>query len=279
VATNRQKWQPKIIRRFIMNFATGTEVVLVETDQGKGYLKALGNKAGPHALACEWVGTNLARLLGLPTLDFALIEIGEDDEIPLASGNPALAGPAFITRAERNVPWGGKASELQKVANPKDIGRLVLLDTWTLNCDRYPPDPNSRRPNWDNVFLSREGAPRGRCLIKAIDHTHCFTCGDELTSRLSHISRAKDERIYGLFPEFEPFLDRNDMKRALSDLQTIKRSDVEKVVRAIPVEWQVNRPIRDALVNLICDRAQFLVDDFISRKWPQGEFDYREENL
>jgi hypothetical protein len=74
VASSREKWQPRIIRRFIKNFATATEVVLVETDQGRGYLKALGNKSGPHALACEWVGTNLAKLLGLQTFDFSIIE-------------------------------------------------------------------------------------------------------------------------------------------------------------------------------------------------------------
>lgn len=153
VATGGQKWQPKIIRRFIKSFATSTEVVLVETDQGRGYLKTLGNKTGPHALACEWVGTNLATLLGLPTLDFAIIEIGEDDEIPLASGNLALPGPAFITRTEKGFSWGGKANELKRIANPKDIGRLVLFDTWLLNCDRYHPNLAVRKPNRDNVFL------------------------------------------------------------------------------------------------------------------------------
>jgi len=273
VATGGQKWQPKIIRRFIKSFATSTEVVLVETDQGRGYLKALGNKTGPHALACEWVGTNLATLLGLPTLDFAIIEIGEDDEIPLASGNFALPGPAFITRAEKGFSWGGKASELKKIANPKDIGRLVLFDTWLLNCDRYHPNLAVRKPNRDNVFLSREGAPRSKFVIKAIDHTHCFTCGGELTHRLAQINQVRDERTYGLFPEFEEFLTRADMRRAVSDLQKINRTDVQALVDAIPVGWQVNKQVRDALVNFICDRVTYLIENFVSRRWSQGELE------
>lgn len=211
-------------------------------------------------------------MLELPTFDFALIEVGQDDEIPLASGSLALPGPAFITRFEKGIPWGGKANELKKLANPKDIGRLVLFDTWTRNCDRHHPDPKKRKPNWDNVFFSREGVPRTQFLLKAIDHTHCFTCGGNLTSRLADIHQVKDEGIYGLFPEFEQFLNRNDMKRAVSDLQAINRSQVEEIVLAIPGEWKVDRPARDALVKFICDRAMFLAKDFIGRRWPQGEF-------
>lgn len=273
MATSRQSWQPKIIRRFVKSVATATETVLVETDQGRGYLKALGNKSGPHTLACEWVGTNIAKLLGLQTLDFSIIENANDDEIPLASGNLALPGPAFITRAEKGISWGGKATELDKIANAEDIGRLVLFDTWVLNCDRYPADLTARKPNRDNVFLSREGAPRGRFLIKAIDHTHCLTCGRELNMNMAHIDIVRDERIYGLFPEFKPLLVRLDVTRAISDLRTIGRPDIQTIVDRIPSAWQVNKPVRDALVNFLCDRAAFLSENFISILWRQGELD------
>ena len=165
MATSRHNWQPKVIRRFIKSVATATETVLVETDEGRGYLKALGNKSGPHALACEWVGTNLAKVLGLRTFEFAIIDVGENDEIPLASGKLASPGPAFISRYEKGASWGGKPNELDNAANPEDIGRIFLLDTWALNCDRYPADLTARKPNRDNVFLSRAGAPVGRFVI------------------------------------------------------------------------------------------------------------------
>jgi hypothetical protein len=54
-------WQPTTVRRFIKALETATGTVIVETDQGEGYLKPLGNPEGPHVLACEWVGTQLAR--------------------------------------------------------------------------------------------------------------------------------------------------------------------------------------------------------------------------
>jgi len=182
--------QPRIIRRVIRQWPTATRTVLVDTDQGEGYLKAIGgDPTGPHTLACEWVGTQLARWIGLRTFDFALIKVTEEDEIPLAGGDLAIPGVGFITRAERGAPWGGKVSELRRLANPEDIIRLVVFDTWTLNCDRYFPP---RRPNRDNVFLSREGAPPKQFILKAIDHTHCFTCGRELSRRVSNIAHIKD---------------------------------------------------------------------------------------
>ncbi len=52
-------WQPTEIRRFIRNFDTGAGVILVLTDAGEGYLKAMGNVGGEHCLACEWVATQL----------------------------------------------------------------------------------------------------------------------------------------------------------------------------------------------------------------------------
>ena len=68
------------------------------TDVGKAYCKALGNRQGPHALACEWVGSQLAKWLGLPTFDFAIMELDDQEEIPLPRGGPAPPGPAVTRR-------------------------------------------------------------------------------------------------------------------------------------------------------------------------------------
>jgi hypothetical protein len=38
------------------------------------------------------------------------------------------------------------------------IPRLVVFDTWTLNWDRCPPDGDTRRINYGNVFLTSEKA-------------------------------------------------------------------------------------------------------------------------
>lgn len=264
-------WAPTSIRRFVKAIATGTNVVVVETDVGEEYLKACGNPAGPHALACEWIGSNLARRLGLRTFEFALVAVSEDDEIPFASGGYAVPGPAFITKTEQGAPWSGTDQQLELLANPEDIARLIVLDTWTRNCDRHPADLALRRPNRDNVFLSREGAPANRLILKAIDHTHVFTCGRELTIDLAGIDHVQDSGIYGLFPEFWPYLQRRDVEAALQDLSTVGRMELQALVETIPVEWEVNEGARNALVAFLCDRAVFVAATLTSSMWPQTE--------
>jgi len=173
----------------------------IVTDAGRAYIKAMGNPEGPHALACEYVGTQLARWFGLRTFDFALMSIGEMDEIQLHEGHFAVPGPAFITRAEEGDNWSGREDVLRRVHNLEMIPKLVVFDTWTRNCDRHPPDTTKRRPNYDNVFLSGERAPAGRFEIVAMDHTHCFTCGKSLNERIATIERIKDERVFACFPD------------------------------------------------------------------------------
>ena len=64
-------WLPTTILRADVPYNTATETVRVNTDAGTAFLKAMGNRGGPHLLASEFVGTHLARWFGLPTFDFA----------------------------------------------------------------------------------------------------------------------------------------------------------------------------------------------------------------
>ena len=136
--------------------------------------------------------TQLAQWFGLPTFDIAIIEVCEADEIPFVDQKgkrigQAQPGPAFISRGEAGEPWSGNESQLKRLVNPKDISRLVVFDTWTRNCDRHWwPDGAAMgraRINLNNVFLSEE-APPGQFILKALEHTHCFTCGRALTTKL-----------------------------------------------------------------------------------------------
>ncbi len=249
-------WKPTEILRFIRNFDTGTQAALVLTDAGEGYLKAMGNRGGEHCLACEWVATHLARWFKLPTFEFALLEVTDLDEIPLFGGGHAQTGPCFITRAESGEPWGGKGIQLGRLINPLDISRLVVFDTWVLNCDRFSPNPQ-RKPNYNNVFLSAE-APEGHLLLKAMDHTHAFACGRDLTPRLANIDQIKEANVFGLFPEFVPRLNQDAFHQALDDLAYIPRQFVEEIVSSVPREWDVSREARSALTELIIRRALFL---------------------
>jgi len=93
VSEKAQTWQPTTIKRFVKAFPTSACTALVETDAGKGYLKALGGPEGPHTLACEWVAAQLARWFGLSTFDCAIVPVTEEDEIPFHKGGKAQVGP------------------------------------------------------------------------------------------------------------------------------------------------------------------------------------------
>ncbi|MEW4531192.1 HipA family kinase [Maioricimonas sp. JC845] len=272
-------WQPTTLTRFIQGFPSSARTALVETDTGLGYLKAMGGPEGPHTLASEVVATQLAEWFGLSTFDWAILELDEIDEVPFldSQGNQtgmAVPGPAFITRSESGSTWSGGKRELKMLANPDDISRLVVFDTWVLNCDRHSlpkNDPMGRpRINRDNVFLSTD-APHGQFALKAMDHTHCFTCGREWSRRLSNLETVRDNRLFGCFPEFRSFLNRSAVVKAAADLKRLERAVVATMTAQIPVEWEVAQPALDALVELVFQRAHFVADSIECKLWPQGD--------
>jgi hypothetical protein len=232
----------------------------------------LGNPEGPHALACELVGNILADWLGLSTFDFAIVEVSDDDEIPFLKGGLVNPGPAFISRAEpKGYPWGGSPAEIRAVVNKDEISGLVVMDTWALNSDRHSPD--GRRVNRDNVFLIQCNARRVQTRLIAMDFTHAFRLQGEVNRRVAHIERCRDERVYGRFPEFTQYLDREQVRRYSARLSSFSRSEAERIIALVPFAWDVNRESRSAWAKLITDRAQFLADHIESILWPQLELE------
>lgn len=231
------------------------------TDAGPAYAKALGNPQGPHVLACDLVGTALARWFGLPTFDWAILVLGEDDEIPFPGGGRALPGPAFVTREETGLSWSGDAADLELIDNQDDVSRLVVLDHWLRNCDRHPPDLSARKPNIDNVFLSSEQASPGRFRLIAMDQGHCITCGRDLTVAVQNIDVVRDERVYGVFPAFRGLLRPAVLQESLAKLGTLPVTVAADAVQAIPLEWDVSTAVREALRTFVVDRASYLAGE------------------
>ena len=271
-------WSPKTIKRFIRSFPTSTRTALVETDEGYGYVKAMGNPEGLHTLASEVLAVELASWLGLPTFEWAIIPVSDLDEIPFEDGErtqaaAAMPGPAFITRQISGQTWYGTIDELNKLDNAHDISRLIVFDTWTLNCDRHsvprPGHEGRARVNHDNVFLAEASA--GRLHLMAMDHTHCFTCGRDWTVRLAEINNVKDTRLFGVFPEFRDFVNRETVRVVLSRLSKFTEAVSDAALEKLPTAWQVSPGLRAAMSEFLRRRAVFLVERFETMFWPQGE--------
>ena len=240
----------------------------VETDVGEGFVKALGNPEGPHVLASEWVGSQLAELLGIPTLDFAIVQIDAGIELPMTQAGNAKPGPAFVSRLDLGLSWGGGGEQLGSVVNKEAINGLVVLDTWIRNRDRFCPGSPPRR-NPDNVWLSRTGQTGRRTVLRAIDHTHCFGDGTQLTTALSGISVVQDERLFGLFPEFTPHLDATALRSACEKLALVTKEQLVPLVASIPSEWDVPQSIRIAWVEMLTRRASYVAETLVSQVFPE----------
>lgn len=273
-------WQPTTFLRLIETLDTSMATARIKTDAGIAYLKALGNNQGPHQLACELVGTALARMIGLPTFEYAIMRIdAEVDHLELARGVRASTGSAFVTRAIPQVPWGGTERELARLVNPEDIALLAAFDTWTRNCDRHPPDPAKRRPNLDNVFLEKLGSGKDRRVrLIAMDHSCCFTCNSDLIARnLRKIEWIRDDGLYGLFPAFKSAIRRSHVRRAVERLAAVDADRVRAAVAAIPSDWEVAGEVREALASSLVQRAAYVANELESKLgrhcWPKQLFD------
>lgn len=249
-------WQPSKVDRVVETFPTSTRVAKVVTDQGTGFLKGMGNPAGTDSLACELVAAELAAWLGLRTPDFALMEI-EGIEIPMHGGGVLAPGPAFITRSLQGTTGTPGDTFLKKLANADQVAKLVVFDTWIRNADRCPPigalDPT---PNYDNQFFTPEGR---KFDLVALDHSHCFvetTLEDEIAG--GHL--AADERLYGYFPEFAPYLTDAALGSALDRLGTFDGAFAAEVVGSIPPQWEVTGAARSAWAKLMVERSWRVCD-------------------
>jgi len=259
---SKKRWCPTAIKQTVRHgIKSSTSPVVVETDDGLGYFKALGNSEGPQVLACEFVGTSLAHLLGIPTFEFCIIQHREVPEIRLRDGRLAKPGPGFITKAEDGNVWDGTEKMLKRINNAEDITRLVCVDTWTRNQDRYfPREDGTSRRRINNVFLSKE--QKQSVILKAFDFTHAFTNGRDVNAKI--VQNVNDDKVYGLFPEFEVFLDRETATQTCDKLNTIRARQIQLIIDQIPREWEIDSATRKAWVEFIVSRASFLSKNFFT---------------
>ena len=125
--------------------------------------------------------------------------------------------------------------------------------------------------NLDNVFLVQYPGSKGKALLEAIDFTHAFTCGRELNKRIAFIDNVRDEQIYGLFPQFQDFLDAAAIKRFATRLTQFTADVASAFISLVPREWDISSDARSAWADMITRRAQFLAESVEKRLWPQQQ--------
>ena len=251
-------WQPNFIKYSLNALPTSTGVVRVMTDAGIGYLKALGNDQGPHALAREFIGTSIAHFLGLITFEFSIIEILPDDELQLGNGGVAHPGPAFISKEMENSIQG--FVDLKKVDNAHDFTGLVVADMLLLNRDRHPGLAEGK-PNVDNLLFRKNEPPEKGFKLIAMDFSHCLHVSSSLNRSLEQIHNIKSEEILGLFPEFRQFISKDALLPFLARLRLIDEGTVKGILEGLPLSWDVSAEVKKSVINFLVQRANFLYDN------------------
>jgi hypothetical protein len=106
-------------------------------------------------------------------------------------------------------------------------------------------------------------------VLKAMDQGCCFTCESSLTTpRL--LSSVNDDRLYGLFPAFRPYVTRAAMLEVVAEVEAVVRSEVEAMIDRVPREWQVDDSARREWCNWICRRAKTM-RRIVERQLPPTE--------
>ncbi len=259
-----QNWQPSRIERVIETFATSTRPAKVTTDQGVAILKGMGNPAGNSALACEVVATELANAIGLRVPNFAIIQLNLP--IPMRDHGIMQQGPAFASSLLRGQTMGAK-SLYQRLTRPGDIAKIVFLDSWIRNEDRFPPEGSfATSGNLDNLFFT----PAGRKFdLVALDHSHCFTLGD-LCEDIGTPEVRDDTRVHGLFEEFGLFLTEAHVLSAAAAVRGVSMQQIEDIINLLPEEWGIGRACRKRWADVIGHRArlvaQALTDELVNQR-------------
>jgi hypothetical protein len=231
---------------------------------------------GEQVLACEWVCVRLARWFGLPTFKAAILDLPADRcfDLPAHNGNRYRAepGPCFVTQATAGHVWDRSEADLRTLVNPDAITLLVAFDTWVLNRDRYLPDPVRPKANYGNVFLAEYPKAKEMYELVAMDHTHCFDNG-QLHRRLSQIGSVKDDRVYGLFPQFRGWVDPAVIRATVTRLKAVTAAMVEPFIADVPDRWGLDAETRVAWREQIVGRARHLGDhlpDMVDRALAAG---------
>lgn len=266
-----RNWQPHAIERVTRVLDTNTKPLLAVTDEGLAVVKFIGNPAGLDALVCELIGSELANMIGLQTPDFAIYDIPEL-ELPNNAWLQVDPGPAFFSRWDQTATSLSPDSVLlKKLRQPEDLAKLVVLDTWLRNKDRFDEagDDGYENVNFDNVLLRPD---KRKVQMLVIDWTHAIaetTLEDDLSQ-----GWVDEQKVYGMFPQFAPFVTLELVQQALECVNKIDPDEIQGICRGVPPDWGMTQNLADRLSTYIIERGKKL-DTWL----PAALFDQYEMNL
>ena len=232
----------------------GSQSHLMRCSDGHYYVvKFQNNPQHIRILANEFLGTALAKALGLPTSPFSIVYVSPD----LIDLTPELSIelPRWTSRCESGFHFGSRY-----IGNPKEIeflppyydipaevlkhfAGMLVFDKWTCNAD------------WRQLLFDRSTTSNTISPVM-IDQGFCFNQGEWNFPDSAIRGVYPDWRVYGEIrgiDDFEPWLSRLESELDLGSLWGIADN--------IPPAWYEDD--RDALAFLLAklDRRRLLLRD------------------
>lgn len=255
--------------QYIRPMRGGTRAHLLRCSDGSDYVvKFQNNPQGARVLANDFLGTELARRLGLPAPVAAVIDVSEgliknSVEMTVNVGQnlvPCLPGPSFGSRYPNVEPSDDNPvpghvfdflppTHLRRVKNLSDFIGILAFDKWTCNLDQRQA-----------VFL--RGPKDQSYSVIMIDHGCCFEGVNwdfhDAPSRGLYYPSIVYETVTGM-NDFEPWLFRLEHE--------IDMTVLEQIAREIPLEWYEcdSKALRRLLDRL--DQRRSAVRDLLLATW------------
>lgn len=211
--------------RYVLPFREGGSVpALVEGDDlGMYVVKLRGAGQGARALVAELIAGELARAAGLPVPEIVLVEL--DAALAASERDPEIFQPLEASAGTNlGLDYLPGSITFDPVAGPlpdaKTASRIVLFDSFVMNVDRTPRNPNLLA--WHaRVWLIDHGA--------SLYFHHGWGEADRLEGSRDPFAEARHHVLLKQAKALE---------EAATDLKSTLTTDVmTRIVNAIPASW------------------------------------------
>ncbi|TCJ01969.1 hypothetical protein E0Y62_21430 [Cytobacillus praedii] len=228
-----------------------TNPLLMKTTDGNYVVKVIGNEHGTRILINEFVCYKLAKILGIPIPDAALINI-DQSTLSLNPDLESLGVKTGLHFGSKLVPRGQTYIQgplLNLVKNKDDIPSIILFDQIIYNNDRVL--------NPGNLIIDIKEKK-----LLAIDHSHTFKLGalwNEAELKKIHeedLCLVKD--FHGLnYKLLLKYVNGyNPFNKILQKIHEISQVDINWCFEQIPIEWELKKGDKDALNHFIWYRIE-----------------------
>lgn len=201
---------------------------IILLSNGKEYLvKFINNPQGNRMLMSEYVGTMLAKHIGLPTIPFEIVYLPKEfiTENKLDS-HKFKHGNQFASLYIEDCSGLWFKPKKEQVKNREMLAGIVVFDFWLRNKDR----------DSSNILL--EPSPKPNYYIHMIDHGNCYPSKRAL---LEMIDNPKKLQLSVVHKWCISMLDnKEELTYYLDKIVNLNNDLVRDLIYSIPDDWEIS---------------------------------------